>query len=496
MNGPFFGARPSPPSNKAWMTEARDHPQVRPEDAASPPTSPSASGRQDEPFIPCTTNTSIRTPERRRTPPPRPCPPRSLDGKIDTLALDGFFTTRLTDDLRLNARYRHYEIDNKTPRSASNDGYVRFDAVWEDIPRITVPYGYTNDNGQLTAVYDFNLGEARVGLEAGFKMDRMARTFRETEHTSQNTVFGSLDLRTADWMVRGGRSRSDSVTTTSWRSSERGALVPGGGRTRQPPGRRPGHSEDRALQAVFASLGCANGVASYVRYDQAQKDLWRATGILQLTPGGSTSLSLSYTLGKDDYTESRYGLVESKNWGFNAEAGYTPNDRFSAFAFYGREDIRSFQRGRQSGATVSSNPLDDWTSDMKDKVDTFGGGLTLGVVKEKADLSLSGSYQKIDGNNDISSPVGGAPEVAKRALGGVLGIAEYDDTKLLSLTGELAYKASKAWTVTLGGVFEDYTMKDALSTGLKYYMPASFFLAGNDGDYRAGALYLRLSYLW
>ena len=32
------------------------------------------------------------------------------------------------------------------------------------------------------------------------------------------------------------------------------------------------------------------------------------------------------------------------------------------------------QRGRQSGSTVSGHPLDDWTSDVEDQVDTFGAG--------------------------------------------------------------------------------------------------------------------------
>jgi MtrB/PioB family decaheme-associated outer membrane protein len=449
---------------------------------------------QDEPFIAFTSNTSITSPFRATDVSHLPAP--SLDGRIDTMSLSALLSSRPVKGVNLTARYRRYDVDNKTPRIAFPEGYVRFDAVWEDIPRISVPYGYTNDNGQLTAAYDFDLGEARVGLEAGLKMDRMERTFREAAHTFQNTVFGSLNLRTSDWMVLRGTvevGQRDYEELEIELSEEASFLEVG------VPANLlavPGHSLDPAMQKVFASLGCANGLACNVRYDQAQKDLWRATGMLQLTPGGSTSLSLSYTFGKDDFTESRYGLVESKNWAFNAEAGYTPSERLSAFAFYGREDIRSFQRGRQSGGTVSFNPLDDWTADMKDIVDTFGGGLTLGVVKDKADLSLFGSYQKIDGNNAIAAPVGGAPEVAKRPLGGVLGIAEYDDTKLLSMSGELAYKVSTAWTVTLGGVFEDYTMKDALSTGLAYYMPASFFLAGNDGDYRAGAMYLRLAYLW
>jgi len=62
------------------------------------------------------------------------------------------------------------------------DGYVRFDAVWEEIPRITVPYGYTSDYLDVYATW----GSGPLGLEAGWKHNKMARTFRETEDTSEN----------------------------------------------------------------------------------------------------------------------------------------------------------------------------------------------------------------------------------------------------------------------------------------------------------------------
>jgi hypothetical protein len=452
---------------------------------------------QDEAFIPFTSNSAIRIANTGLAATDvNNLPARSLDGQIDTLSLSAMVSSRPAPGVNLTARYRRYDLDNKTPRISFHEGYTRYDGVWEEIPRISVPYGYTNDSGQVSAAYDFDLGDdARAGLEAGLKLERMERTFRESAHTFQNTYFGSLHLRAADWVVLRGtvefgqRDYEELEIELSEEASFLEAGVPANLLA------VPAHGS-ADMQRVFASLGCLDGVPCNVRYDQAQKDLWRVTSMLQLTPGGNTSLSFSYTFGQDDYTESRYGLVESKNWAFNAEADYTPSERLSLFAFYGREDIRSFQRGRQSGGTVSFNPLDDWTSDMKDIVDTIGGGLTVALVKDKADLSLSGSYQKIDGNNDITAPVGGAPELAKRPLGGVLGIDGYDDTKLFSVTGEVGYNVSKSWKVAVGGIFEDYTIQDDLSTGLKYYMPASFFLAGNDGDYRAGAVYLRLSHLW
>jgi len=102
----------------------------------------------------------------------------------------------------------------------------------------------------------------------------------------------------------------------------------------------------------------------------------------------------------------------------------------------------------------------------------------------------------VDGNNDIGALPGGAPFNARTAVGGVLDIPLYDDTKLLTLSAELKYHLAKAWTVALGGFFEDYEIRDSNTAGLLNYVPGSFFLAYNDGDYKATVGYVRVTYRW
>jgi MtrB/PioB family decaheme-associated outer membrane protein len=442
--------------------------------------------RQNEPFIPFTTNTAIIVPFDAAD--PAHLPAKSLDGRIDVFSLASAFTSRPVDGLTFTARYRRYDLNNKTPRIRFPEGYARFDAVWEEIPRESVPYGYVNDQAQASVGYDFQVGSAGLTVESGYKFDRMERSFRETGHTLQHTVFGSTRLRAADWMVLRGTvewGRRDFRDLEMERSEDASFLEPGA------------PANLLAVPLGGSDSVCATaGVVCNLRYDQAKKDTTRAIGQLHLSPGGKATVVLTYALGKDNFKETIFGLTHARNESFGAELDYTPVERLNLFAYYNRENISSFLRGRQSGATVSLNPLDDWTSDLKDKVDSIGAGLTVGVVKDKADLRIAGNYQKADGNADIAAPVGGAPELAKRALGGVLGVANLDDTKLLSLSSELAYKLNKAWTVALGGLFEDYVADDAFSTGLPNYAPASFFLAGNDGNYRAGWFYARLAYTW
>jgi hypothetical protein len=247
---------------------------------------------------------------------------------------------------------------------------------------------------------------------------------------------------------------------------------------------------------IHASL-CGTGPVCNLRYDQAKKDTDRINAMISLTPGGGkVALTGFYVRAKDDYTESRFGLTEAQFDTVTGEVSYTPNDKATLYVFYGYETIKNALRGRQSGATISTNPLDDWTSDVDDKVNSFGGGADLTLKPDAWFLSLQGRRQKVDGNNDLFAAPGGAPANARTAVGGVQSIPLYDDTKLLTVSAELRYQFAKAWTAALGGFFEDSEIRDSNTQGLLNYVPGSFFLAYNDGDYQAKVGYLRVTYRW
>lgn len=439
---------------------------------------------QDSPFMAFSTNTAITSPVVATS--LAALPAQSLDGKINVTSVSTGITSRPVNNLTLQGRFRRYDLANETAR-IQFQGYVRFEAVWEAIPRITVPYGYTSDQTQLSAAYDFG----KLSVEGGYKHDKFERTFRETEDTTQNTVYAHATLRPLDWvLVRGtfetGQREFEGLEIEL---SEEASFQQAG----TPANLLAVHPD--TVQNNGQPL-CPAGKVCNLRFDQANRDTNRFGGTVQLTPGGKATIGLSYLHAKDDYKDSSFGLLSSESNVFSADADYSPGERWSVYAFYSREDVKTAQRGRQSGATVSINALDDWTSDVDDKVDTLGGGANVSIVKDKADLKLTGSYQKVDGNNAIAAPVGGAPEVARRTVGGVAGIPLFDDTKLLTVKAEVAVKATKALKLVLGGLYEDYQLKDSNTTGLVNYVPASFFLAALDSDYQASAVYVRAVYVW
>lgn len=455
VGGPVFGVVALPPDNEALTGSALALFRLPRRTRLTASASLGSWRQNDTPFIPYSTNTAITSPlvatDRSAL------PAQALDGRIAVTTFMASATSRPVDRLNLTARFRRYDHDNKTERLRF-PGYVRFDGVWEDIPRISVPYSYTSNRFDGSAGYDFG----RVNLEAFARHIAFDRTFRETEETRENGVGAALRLRASDWAVLRGsveRARRDFDHYNFAEAEEASFQEPG------EPVNQPGLR----------------------RYDQAKRDFDRVSTQLILTPGGEVGVTLGYSMTKDDYTESELGLTEANYRVLSADFDYTPSARWSAYGFYSRERNVNHQRGRQSGATLSTNPLDDWNSNVTDTVDSVGGGVNVALVPDKWSWNSFGRFQKVDGFNDLSSPPGGAPDIA-------FPIERYDDTRILTVSSELSYRASANWSVGLGGWYEDYEADDAATTGVVYYFPASFFLAANDGNYRAVTGWLKLTY--
>ncbi len=488
VDGPSFGRTSLPPSNSAWTitggTTLTFGPRTR-------LTADAQVGRwsQNEPFIPFTTNTAIALPDGRDATNVSSLPAGSLDGKIDVLALNGFFSTRVGDDLRLNARYRLYQVENKTPRIRFEEGYTRFDAVWEDIPRITVPNAF--DSSYLDAYATYDLG-SKAGLEVGWKWSRVGREFRETEHTTENTFRLAADVRPGAGVTARGMY-------------ERG--------TRDFDSYNPAEAEEHS----YLEEGPPVNQTVLRRYDQAKRDRDRIGIQAQLSPGsGKMTLGASYFLNKDEYddapvscnadyhagdvgdaarfcsggTSAPLGLQEAKYETFSVDADYVPSDKLTVYAFYSREDVFDYQTGRQSGAALTFDPAWNWTSQVDDKVDSFGAGADFTLVPDKWSLNLFYSHQKVDGNNAFTAGASARPPT----VGPVENVPDFDDTEINHLSGRLKYQFATAWAVTLGGFWEKYAYKDSQTGQTLYYMPASFFLNPVNGSYEGWTSYLNLTY--
>jgi hypothetical protein len=497
-NGPVLGITALPPDNKAVTETVGAAFKLGARTRLSADVTFGQWSQDHDPFIAWTTNTVIVTPSGEPAV-TAPLPAANLDGKIDTLSLAAFFNTRLTDDLGLTARYRRYDHDNKTPRLRFEDGYVRFDAVWEDIPRINVPYGYTSDTLDAFATYDFGA----FGVEGGWKYNRMKRTFRETEDTTENVFRLAADVR-KDWVALRALGEFGSRDLDHYDAA---------------------HAEHHS----FLDAGAPANQTVLRRYDQSERDLTRFGAQADVSPGsGKFTASASYMHTKYEYDQSPVecqdvelfagqaafcpggvqaplGLVDDTYDSFTLEAGVAPSDRVNVYAFYSWEDGDILQTGRQSGSTLNFATNDVWTANITTKGNTFGAGADLTLVPEKWFAGLFARYQDIDGNNAVSllpgystSIYGTSPALQQCTSAGdtPCAIPEFDDTKWTQVTASLRYRFASHWTAAAAVGYEDYEIADAQTGNAVNYMPASFFLQANNRDFQAWVGGLSLTYRW
>jgi MtrB/PioB family decaheme-associated outer membrane protein len=458
INGPAVGRLSLPPDNRAVNAAAGILYKLP---FSSRVTADFGVGRwtQDDRFVPYTTNTAIREAFAGPGGTPTPLPQESLEGTINTVTVNLQFTSKPIRNTSFVARYRSYDLDNETDQ-ITIPGYARFDAAWQPTARITVPYEWGSGRAELLATYDFRI----ASVEAGFRRETVNRTFRETRETTDNIWHIAGDVRPASWMLvrasyETGRRRFDEY------DFER--------------------SEDASF-VVHPTVPL--NLPALRRFDQANRDSDRVIAMLQITPLDTLTFSFNGTRSMEDYDDdSDYGLLEWRTSSLSAEADYTPTDRVTAYLFAAIDEMRGFQRGRQSGGTISTNPLDDWEADNSDKASTFGGGVTFGVIPERVDLHVSSRYQKVDGFADLFSPPGGTPDVA-------FSIPQVDDTRIVSVSAELDYRVMEMWEFAIGGWLERYRIDDAQTSNSQPYMPGGFFLAENNGDYNGNVVYVRATY--
>ncbi|HET9669375.1 MAG TPA: MtrB/PioB family decaheme-associated outer membrane protein [Casimicrobiaceae bacterium] len=172
-------------------------------------------------------------------------------------------------------------------------------------------------------------------------------------------------------------------------------------------------------QALYGSRNNINEEVGMRRFNMADRNRHKLRGSVNWDANDQLSLQGSLEYNKDDYDNSIYGLRNAENWALNLEGSYAFTGDLSANAFYTHENIKSQSAGISYGsnsnaafvgqagnslvqggcfATVQArnnnakiDPCLNWSTNMRDKVDTFGVGfawknLAAGKVDVLGDL--------------------------------------------------------------------------------------------------------------
>jgi MtrB/PioB family decaheme-associated outer membrane protein len=155
-------------------------------------------------------------------------------------------------------------------------------------------------------------------------------------------------------------------------------------------------------QALYGSRNNINEEVGMRRFNMADRNRNKVRGSVNWDANDRLSLQGGLDYNKDDYDNSVYGLKNAETWALNLEGSYVVNADFTTQAFYSYEDIQSQTAGisygsnsntafvGQAGNTIVSggcfatvlsrnlnakiDPCLNWSTDMRDKVNTFGAG--------------------------------------------------------------------------------------------------------------------------
>lgn len=424
---------------------------------------------QDDPLLPYTLNSAIRgigfNGQQFTATDPANLPTRTADRKADVLNFNGDLGTRFADDWTFVLRYRFYDYDNKS-KAIEFPGYVRFQGVWEDIGRVTVPYAYSNEDIAAEVAWEVS---PTANLAVSYTLRSWDREFREIETSDEDVLKGSFDWKP---------NRVFSLRA----SAEYGD-------------RSIGDYEVEAQELTFIHPEGVNNLPALRKFDEAARQYDSYNLMLNFLLSDAFTLSFGATQRSDDYDESLFGLVEDELTQYNFDLSYTPGEDMNFYLFGHLADRTALQRNRQSGATPSTREIDTWTADFDEATDTFGLGWTASPG-EKWTVDLTGTYAKSDGDIDFTATPGGlplaSPGAGLPARTAAQDIGNYEDFELFSAKLKVDYALTTHTTVGIWYLFEDYTADSFITQGLTNYLPGAILLAANNGNYQANLFALTM----
>ena len=403
---------------------------------------------QDDDLLPYTTNTAIigvaEDGGEFDASDPNSLPVSSIDNSVMTQLYNVVWSGRPINWMDFKARYRYYGYDNNTDEEEF-PGYVRFDAVWEEIPWSTQLSGYSRQ----TAGADLGLkvmDDTRVGLE--YSWEGTHRDNREVENQADNMLGASVDQKPADWInVR-----------TSYEKSFRDV---GSYNFAEPFGEEPMPPQIPWLR----------------KYDEADRETDRVNFLANMNPIENLAFTGNFIYGQSDYDESLFGLLDDRFYMLSGDVDWTAADwaQFTAFYSYEQHDAR--QKDRQWNPGGLGDPYitepdydsySNWDASSEDRVHTVGGGVTFTLCPKTLYFDVNYAYTNASGDVTFYSALGAPDEMGAATDANTFLPTPWtmvDQTILQRVNPKVRYRLDKNWNLTVGYLWEKFKFNDFTGSG-------------------------------
>ena len=449
--------------------------------------------RQNDPFVPYTANTAISG--------LAPLPALSLNGDVQTLAMNWTGLAKIGEHLHLEAKYRHYDYNNNTPvltltpiegdtigANATNTGQAA-PAVTDTNGRSNI--GFNRKTLELSGDYSFL---KRSSLRLGWTGEWLDRSHRDVEHTFENGFFGSLDLKPhRDLLFRvSGRHMNrtpDAYQDEAASDPVTGAEVPCSDHTTVTFTviQRCNHRFDEAARLqdrVDTMFQWDTGNASFSASFQTIQNDFNRSGV-----GSNSSVNLqapnnpanAIPLTTNPYF--LYGMLKDISWIYTVDGSYSFNPQVSLFAEYARENYRTRMISRNRTPTSGAQTIltctgcdtanNDWESTTRDVFDTYTVGFDFFLKKR---IWVSPYYSLSAGTGNVFSRALGNPAISSGTdaflLTGGSTAENYPETTVRShdLNAVVKVKITKNLFPKFEYRYQQFDNKDYQTTPMTQYM--------------------------
>lgn len=303
---------------------------------------------QDEPLLPHTINTAIPSPPLSRT---------SAEAEARIVSTNLGFTSRPVSSLWLNARYRLYDFDNRTPPFLQPT-YVRADvALADSVLGTSEPFGYTRNFLDVDASYT---PLPFLAFRAGYGLEHDDRSFRFLERTTEHVVRTSIDSTGMGWLTV---------------------------RAQYEYGRRTGEGfDEQALSDISEQV-------SLRQFDISDRTRNRFSTVVQVMPVSELGITATVGVGSDDRPDNFFGLLDNNHHFYTIALDYAVTDGVAVGGSYGREQYDTLQRSRQANPGVQFNdPTRDWFTDMDEQADTITANVEVPTLAPRTSVRVAYDY--------------------------------------------------------------------------------------------------------
>jgi len=413
----------------------------------------------NDPLIPFTVNSAISSPALPRT---------TADVQARITAMNYTFTSRPTRTVWLNARYRQYEFDDRTPAFLVVNSVSYDYTLAPGVNLLRDPLSYTRHTFDGDASYS---PVSFIGVRAGYTHEEIDRLNRYSASTSENIGRLSADVTGTSWLnVRGVYENSKRVAS-------------------------PVDPAEVLADGEQPALG---------QFDIASRNHQRITGLVVVTP--ISDLSFNATAGKikDEYPDSYFGLNSADNNVYSVGFDAVPLENRVNFGFeYGYEKNTALQTSRYAAHVTSGfpptffDPRADWYDNSNDT--TYNANASVEIVKviPRVDIKVGYDYTKgqstylysLSANTILAAPVQVSPVLNEHNMG----------------TFDALYHVSMHLGVGFTYLYDKYTVNDfALGPQANGLVPSpptaatpSIMMLGYYWmPYTANTFWGRLSYRW